>query len=87
MAKRKRPEGVRPDRITLEYYGEAEVALVRRMRVAAVLRGERVRDWVLEAVRQRLERETPAAPAEGTEPRELPRVAEDGEPYRPGEHP
>jgi len=57
VAKRKRPEGERPDRITLEYYGEAEIALVRRMRVAAVLRGERVRDWVLEAIRQRLERE------------------------------
>lgn len=57
VAKRKRPEGERPDRITLEYYGEQEVALVRAMRVAAVVRGERVRDWVLEAIRQRLERE------------------------------
>jgi hypothetical protein len=57
VAKRKRPEGERPDRVTLEYYGEDEVALVRRMRVAAVLKGERVRDWVLEAIRQRLDRE------------------------------
>jgi hypothetical protein len=57
VAKRKRPEGERPGRLVVEYYTAEELVLVRRMRIAAVVRGERVRDWVLEAIRQRLARE------------------------------
>ena len=57
VANRKRPLGERPERLVVEYYGPAEVELARQVRAAAALRGERVREWVLQALRQRLERE------------------------------
>ena len=57
VAQRKRPEDERPQRLTIEVYGEEEIALVRRMRAAAALRGERVREWLLGAIRDKLERE------------------------------
>ena len=57
VAKRKRPEGERPERLVVEYYGDAEIELARQVRAAAALRGERVREWVLQALRERLERD------------------------------
>jgi hypothetical protein len=77
VAERKRPEGERPERLAIEYYTPEEVTLVRRVRAQAALRGERVREWVLRALRTQLEREE-------REERELPRVAEDGPGYDPG---
>ena len=76
VAKRKRPEGERVERLSIEYYGEEEVTLVRRVRAHVALRGERMREWVLEAVREKMEREGRERPTS--------RVAEDGESYRPG---
>ena len=57
VAQRKRPEGERPERLTVEYYGAEEVRLVRRVRAHVALRGGRVREWVLDALREKLERE------------------------------
>lgn len=57
VAKRKRPIGERPERLTIEYYGPEETELARQVRAAAALRGERVREWVLQALRERLERD------------------------------
>jgi hypothetical protein len=48
---------VRPTRLTIEVYGEEAVQLLRRLRAAAAMRGETQTRWLLEAVRQRLERE------------------------------
>jgi hypothetical protein len=57
VAPRKRPVGVeRLPRLTIEVHPEDEM-LVRRAKSAAVLRGESLRDWFIEAIRQRLERE------------------------------
>ena len=52
------------------------MTLVRRVRAHVALRGERMREWVLEAVREKMEREGRERPTS--------RVAEDGESYRPG---
>jgi hypothetical protein len=57
VAQRKRPEDERPQRLTIEVYGDEEITLVRHMRSAAALRGERVREWLLRAIRAQLERE------------------------------
>jgi hypothetical protein len=57
VAKRKRPEGERVERLSVEYYGEEEVTLVRRVRAHVALRGARMREWVLDAVREKMERE------------------------------
>lgn len=65
VAERKRPEGERPSRLTIEYYGPGEDELITRLRVSAVQRKEPVRDWVLRAIRhelERLEREQPPRP-------------------------
>jgi hypothetical protein len=59
VAKRKRPEGERPGRLVVEYYTAEELALVRRVRIAAVLAGVSVREWVLQALRDQLERTPP----------------------------
>ena len=56
VAERKRPEGERPSRLTIEYYGPGEDELITRLRVSAVQRKEPVRDWVLRAIRHELER-------------------------------
>ena len=56
VAERKRPEGERPARLTIEYYGPGEDELITQMRVSAVQRKEAVRDWMLQAIRERLER-------------------------------
>jgi hypothetical protein len=55
VAERKRPEG-RPARLVIEYYGEGEAELVLRMRHDALERGQPAREWVLQAIRERLER-------------------------------
>jgi len=55
VAERKRPEE-RPARLTIEYYGPGEDDLITRMRVSAVQRKEPVRDWMLRAIRNELER-------------------------------
>ena len=60
VAKRKRPEGERVERLSIEYYGEAEVALVRRVRAHVALRGARMREWVLDAVKEKMERDEAA---------------------------
>jgi hypothetical protein len=65
---RKRPEGRRPARVTIEVYEADAVQLMRRMRAAAALRGEPVREWLLRAIRAQLEREREGgddAPAPG----------------------
>lgn len=54
---RKRPEGSRPTRFTFEVYDAETELLMRRMRAAAALRGEPVREWLLRAIRAQLERE------------------------------
>jgi hypothetical protein len=56
VAERKRPEGERPSRLVVEYYGADEERLVLDMRHDALERGEPVRDWVLQAIRERLVR-------------------------------
>ena len=57
VAPRKRPEGAeRFPRMTIEVHPEDEQT-IRRAKSAAVLRGESLREWFLEAIRQRLERE------------------------------
>jgi hypothetical protein len=50
------PVGARFPRLTIEVHPEDE-RLVRRARSAAVLRGEPLREWLLEAIRQRLARD------------------------------
>ncbi len=57
VAERKRPEGERPSRLVIEYYGADEERLILRLRHDALDRGQPVRDWVLQAIRERLERE------------------------------
>ena len=63
---RKRPEGERPTRLTIEVYEEDAALLMRRMRAAAAMRGEPVRQWLMRAIRAQLEREPqePAAPSD-----------------------
>jgi hypothetical protein len=61
---RKRPEGERPTRLTIEVYEPDADLLLRQMRAAAALRGEPVREWLLRAIRAQLEREAPPDPPE-----------------------
>ena len=57
VAPRKRgPGDARFPRLTIEVHPEDE-RLVRRAKSAAVLRGEPLREWFLEAIRQRLARD------------------------------
>ncbi len=60
---RKRPEAERPQRLTVEIYGEDAVFLVRQMRSHAALRGEPVREWLLRAIRGQLAQENADASA------------------------
>jgi hypothetical protein len=58
VARRKRgPLDARFPRLTIEVHPEDE-RLVRRAKSAAVLRGESLREWFLEAIRQRLARDS-----------------------------
>lgn len=72
VAERKRPEE-RPSRLVVEYYGPGEEELVLRLRLSAVRRKEPVREWVLQAIRERLARLEPAGESDAREP---PRGAE-----------
>lgn len=42
--------------MVIEYYGADEERLILRLRHDALDRGQPVRDWVLQAIRERLER-------------------------------
>jgi hypothetical protein len=57
VAERKRPEGERPSRLVIEYYGPDEERLILRLRHDALDQGQPVREWVLQAIRERLERQ------------------------------
>lgn len=56
VAERKRPTDRRNPRLTIEVYSQ-DVEVVHRLRMAAVAAKTTVREWALEAIRQRLERE------------------------------
>jgi hypothetical protein len=87
VANRKRPLGERPERLVVEYYGPEEIELARQVRAAAALRGQRVREWVLEALRQRLERDGVPQVPPGPRVRELPGAAEGRAAYRTEDEP
>ena len=56
VAERKRPVGRKNPRLTIEVYDQ-DVDLAHRFRMAAVAARVTLREWLLEAGRQRLERE------------------------------
>jgi uncharacterized protein (DUF1778 family) len=56
VALRKRPEGRKNPRVTIEVYDQ-DRDLIRRAKIAAVSAGVTLREWLLEAARQRLERD------------------------------
>lgn len=56
VAERKRPEGRKNPRVTIEVYDE-DRELIRLAKIAAVSAGVTLREWLLEATRQRLERD------------------------------
>ena len=57
VAPRKRaPDAERFPRLTIEVHPEDEHT-IRRAKSAAVLRGEPLREWLMEAIRQRLARD------------------------------
>lgn len=56
VAERKRPTGRTNPRLTIEVYDQ-DADLVHRFRLAAVAGKVTLREWLLEAGRQRLERE------------------------------
>jgi hypothetical protein len=59
VAARKRPEGRKNYRLTIEIYDQ-EADLMRRLRLAAVEDRLTLRDWVLAAIEEQLARRDPA---------------------------